>query len=249
MSGPGVLLLHGFTSSLDTVNGLVPHLEREGIPYRMPILRGHGDCPEAMVGVTWRDWLEDGRKALLELTGETGTAVVIGLSMGGLVALHLAAEHPARVAGVATVAACLEFRSPLTKALPILQRVRAWWPSAPEYADPALCALDTNYERFPTRCFASLYEYREVVREFLPRVQAPVLAIQSTADPVVRGDAAPRILRGVSSAHREARWFHRSRHEMMRDVERDEVFSTLMDFLRRIRAGDLAGSGVPSESR
>jgi esterase/lipase len=34
---PGVLLLHGYTSSLDTVNGLVPTLTRLGLPYRMPV--------------------------------------------------------------------------------------------------------------------------------------------------------------------------------------------------------------------
>lgn len=238
MREPAVLLLHGFTSSLDTVNGLLPHLEREGIPYRMPVLRGHCTRPEDMVGTTWRDWLEDGRAALLDLTRDGAPAIVVGLSMGGLVALNLAAEHPARVAAVATVAACLEFRSPLTRLLPVLERVKEWWPSSPDYADPSLVAGDTNYCRFPTACFASLFQYREVVKSLLPHVKAPLLVIQSTADPVVREDAGSQILRGVGSAHREARWFHRSRHEMMRDVEREEVFEALMGFVRRVRAGE-----------
>lgn len=236
----GVLLLHGFTSSLETVNGLVPRLEQAGIPWSLPTLRGHGTAPEDLVGVTWRDWLEDGRRALLSLTGDTGPSVVVGLSMGGLVALALAAEHPDRVAGVATVAACLEFRSPLVTMLPLLETALTWWPSNPEYADPALIAQDNNYRRFPVRAFASLYRFRDVVKELLPLVRAPLLVVQSTADPVVRPDAAPQILKRAGSAHREARWFHRSLHEMMRDVEREEVFDTLMHFIGRVRSGSLA---------
>lgn len=239
MALPGVLLLHGFTSSLDTVRGLVPHLEEGGIPYRMPVLRGHGSRPQDLVGVEWRDWLEDGRRALLDLSAETGRCVVVGLSMGGLVALNLAAEHPGRVAGVATVAGCLEFRSPLTRILPLLRLVTDYWPAHPDYADPALAEGDTNYRCFPLESFASLYRYREVIHTLLPHVRAPLLVIHSTRDPVVPPKAAVRILRGAGSAHREARWFHRSKHEMMRDVEAPEVFEALMSFIRRVRAGDL----------
>ena len=51
----GCLILHGFTSSLDTVRALVPMAERLGLPYRMPILRGHGTRPEDLRGVGWQD--------------------------------------------------------------------------------------------------------------------------------------------------------------------------------------------------
>ena len=52
----GVLNLHGFTSSLDCVNGLNPYIEALGLPYRMPVLRGHNQTPEALIGVRWEDW-------------------------------------------------------------------------------------------------------------------------------------------------------------------------------------------------
>jgi esterase/lipase len=50
----GALILHGLTSSLDCVNGLVPYMERNGIPYRMPVLRGHMTKAEDLIGVTSR---------------------------------------------------------------------------------------------------------------------------------------------------------------------------------------------------
>lgn len=244
MMNVGVLLLHGFTSSLDTVNGLVPRLEHVGIPYRMPVLRGHGQTPEALRGVTWRDWVEDARAALLELESEDLQVVIIGLSMGGLVALNLAAEHPSCVAGVATVAACLEFRHPLIPYLGLLKKIVKNWPSSPDYADPSLAQYDTNYSYFPLGSFASLYEYREVVKEVLPYLKAPLLVIQSTQDPVVRLDAAEQIRKKAGSAFCQVRWFEVSRHEMMQDVERSAVFDELMDFISRVMRSDFEPARV-----
>lgn len=239
-----VLLLHGFTSSLDTVNGLVPYLEQAEIPYRMPVLRGHGQTPEALRGVTWRDWVEDARQALLELEREGRPIVIVGLSMGGLVALNLAAEHPASVAGVVTVAACLEFRHPLIPYLPVLQKAVRNWPSSPDYADPALAEHDTNYPSFPLESFASLYAFREVVKEVLPYLKAPLLVIQSTQDPVVRLDAAEQIRSRASSPFCQVRWFEVSRHEMMRDVEREQVFLEIMAFVQRVDRSDFEPARV-----
>ena len=56
----GVLIVHGFTSSLDCVNGVQPFVQDLGLPTRMPVLRGHGaESPEALRGVTWHDWVAD----------------------------------------------------------------------------------------------------------------------------------------------------------------------------------------------
>ena len=104
----GCLVLHGLTSSLATVDGLVPYLRARELPYRLPLLRGHGATPDALRGVTWRGWHDDAARALDDLLGECERAVVIGLSMGGVVALHLAAERPERLAGVAVVAPALK---------------------------------------------------------------------------------------------------------------------------------------------
>jgi carboxylesterase len=244
MMNVGVLLLHGFTSSLDTVNGLVPSLEAAGVSYRMPVLRGHGQTPEALRGVTWRDWVEDARAALLDLEREGNPIVIVGLSMGGLVALNLAAEHPSTVAGVATVAACLEFRHPLIPYLGLLKKTVKNWSSSPDYADASLARYDTNYPYFPLESFASLYEYREVVKEILPYLKAPLLVIQSTQDPVVRLDAAEQIRKKSGSPFCQVRWFEVSRHEMMRDVERNAVFDELMDFLSRVVRSDFEPARV-----
>src|SRR5436309_15413770 len=90
----GVLVLHGLTSSLASVTPVADRLARHGIPTVVPWLRGHGTRPEDLVGVTWREWYADAAAALDGLLGQCAEAAVVGLSMGALVALHLALERP-----------------------------------------------------------------------------------------------------------------------------------------------------------
>ncbi len=234
----GVLNLHGFTSSLDCVNGLNPYIEALGLPYRMPILRGHMQTPEALVGVTWRDWYADGEAALRDLLGEAEKAVVVGLSMGGLVTLHLAAEHPDEVDAIALVAAALRLRNPLApgNALsflkPIAGRLVRWWPMPPNYADKELEKYDTNYRRAPMDAIISFLEYTAYVEGRLPEVRAPALIIQSHKDQMVDPKSAQIIYDRIASTDKRIVWFERSYHEMMRDLEREKVFETIQAFLR-----------------
>lgn len=233
----GCLNLHGLTSSLDCVNGLVPYLERNHVPYRMPVLRGHMGKPEDLRGVTWRDWYADGQTALLDLCREVDKVVVVGLSMGGLVALQLGMEHPDTVDSVVTVAGAMRLKNPLAPGKPmaflqpVVRALMKYWPMPPDYADPALAALNTNYERLETGALMSFLEYGKVIQSRLSELKVPVLVIQARNDPVVSPDCGPHILEHSSSTIKRIVWFDKSKHEMMRDVEREDVFRTIEAFI------------------
>ncbi len=234
----GVLNLHGFTSSLDCVNGLNAYIEALGLPYRMPVLRGHMQTPEALVGVTWRDWYADAEAALKDLLTEADKAVVVGLSMGGLVALQLAAEHPDHVDAIALVAAALKLRNPMApgNALaflqPMVRKLVHWWPMPPNYADKELEKYDTNYDRAPMDAILSFLEYTTYIEKRLPEVRAPALIIQSHKDQTVAPKSAQIIHDRIASTDKRIVWFEKSHHEMMRDLEREKVFETIQAFLR-----------------
>jgi carboxylesterase len=240
----GCLILHGFTSSLDCVNGLVPYMEKHEIPYRMPVLRGHGTVPEDLIGVTWRDWYADGEAALFDLLKEVEKAVVVGLSMGALVALQLGMEHPDEVDSIVTVAACLKLTNPLAPGnplsflRPIVARLFKFWPMPPNYADKELEKYDTNYDKAPVDAILSFLEYTEFIGERLSEVKEPILIIQSRKDPTVKPISAEILHKGVSSKEKRIVWFERSHHEMMRDCEREAVFEAIERFvLERLERG------------
>ena len=128
----GVLLLHGFTSTLDCVNGLLPHLKEAGIDYEMPLMRGHGTNPEDLAEYGSDDWFQDAAMALHKLAERVDRVVVVGLSMGGLMAIKLAIEAPSyreKIVGLVTWAAALKFRNKLSILAAPLSRFLKMWPA------------------------------------------------------------------------------------------------------------------------
>jgi len=235
----GVLNLHGFTSSLDCVNGCNPYIEELGLPYRMPVLRGHMQAPEALIGVTWKDWYADAEAALNDLLTEVEKVAIVGLSMGGLVTLHLAAEHPNEVDSITTVSAALKYLNPLAPGKPlsflrpVVRKLVKWWPMPPNYTDKELEKLDTNYERAPMDAIVSLLDYSEYVEARLPEIRAPALIIHSKKDQTIDPLAAQTIYDRIASTDKRLVWFELSSHEMMRDLERVKVFETIQAFLKQ----------------
>jgi pimeloyl-ACP methyl ester carboxylesterase len=99
-AGPGVIvLLHGFPLGRAMWSDVARGLAR-GFRVIVPDLRGHGSSP-APHGVYTMEALADDVAELLDERGVTTPVVLAGLSMGGYVALALAARHRARLRGLA----------------------------------------------------------------------------------------------------------------------------------------------------
>lgn len=108
--GPDIVLIHGVTSNLAVwYNGVLPVLSSE---FRVTVydLRGHGLSDLTPNGYTSRDMSED----LLGLFDSLAiqSAVLVGHSFGGAIALHFALLYPERVRGVAMLdsgLACMRY--------------------------------------------------------------------------------------------------------------------------------------------
>jgi len=238
----GCLVLHGYSSHISSVDGIVPYLEKAGIPYRMPYLRGHGGQPADLEGVQWPDWLKDAESAMADLQQETPKVAVVGLSMGGLLALHLAARHPDEIAGIVTVAAALRLQNPLAPGspfsflAPIVMKIVHYWPNKTPYTDPAAAVSDKSYHRLPANSVVTFLEYTKVVENILPQISVPARILQSRADGVVKPESAQIIYDRITSTDKKVIWFEKTNHEMMRDVEKEAVFETIMQSLHEFGA-------------
>ena len=105
--GPhGVLVLHGFTGSPQSMRPLAQAFADAGHTVELPLLPGHGTTVEDMLETDWSDWSAAAEAAYTELAARCDRVVVAGLSMGGTLTVWLAVRHP-EIAGLVLVNAAV----------------------------------------------------------------------------------------------------------------------------------------------
>ena len=103
----GFLLIHGLGGTPVELRVLAKGLQKAGYTVHCPQLPGHCGSEDDLKHVSWRDWVAGSEAALDHLRKRCGTVVVGGLSMGAVVALQVARNKPADVAGLSLLGATL----------------------------------------------------------------------------------------------------------------------------------------------
>ena len=101
--GPPVTLLHGFTQSGRSWRELISHMP-EGWRWIVPDLRGHGETRMRAGAECSMDACTDDLVAIWEEL-DLGRTHLVGYSMGGRLALHVAARRPERLLSLLTIGA------------------------------------------------------------------------------------------------------------------------------------------------
>ncbi len=230
--GPvGVLLCHGFTGTPQSLRPWGDHLAAAGLTVDCPRLPGHGTRWQDLNRTRWPDWYAEVDRALHRLGGRCSTVFVMGLSMGGCLALRLAEQHPDAVAGLVLVNPSVLSRRLTLRAVPV---ARLLLPSVAGVANDihAPGARELAYDRTPLKALASLMQLWALTRRDLGRVSAPLLVFRSPQDHVVEPANTQTVLAGVSSAQREERLCPDSYHVATLDYDAPAIFAGSLDFVR-----------------
>ncbi len=237
---PRVLAFHGFTGTPQEV-ALVVDVARElGLGAEAPLLPGHGARVSDLASLRFADWLAAAETHYARLAAD-GPVVVAGLSMGSLLALHLAKNHPESTLGVIAMANAMWLKSPWpTWGLKLADHLRIpdfWLPkSAPDLGDREQRALHLTYNAQPVRAAISLMRAGEALSEQLHRVKAPTLLLHGALDAVAPASNAGRVSVRLGAVKKRTVILQRSHHILTRDVERDTVRAEISQFLREISA-------------
>jgi carboxylesterase len=231
----GVLLLHGFTGAPSEMRLLGEHLNRRGYTVLGPRLTGHGTSPADMAGTRWPHWYGDAEDGYHLLRGLCGEVSVAGLSMGALLALKLAAEHPvARLAAVNAPVFLLDKRLPLLPLVRLFRRFQRQEKRRLTINEP----YNVAYEYIPLACAASLLDLIRHVDRLLPLLTRPVLLVQSRHDRTVRPESVLHLHHRIGSHDKKIIWLEKSGHVATIDVEHERVFRYIENFFATRTSGD-----------
>ena len=89
---PAVLVLHGFGGGLGEITSLLSHLRAQGHFCMAPLLPGHDHSGHISSGYGSDEFSQAAKRAFRSLRRLHEQVVIVGFSMGGLLALRLAAE-------------------------------------------------------------------------------------------------------------------------------------------------------------
>ncbi len=230
--GPsGVLLLHGFTGNPASMRLVGEWLGDRGHTVSAPRYPGHGTRWQDLGETRWEDWAGEAERALHELASKTQTLVVLGQSMGGGMALHLAANHADRVLGVVCVNPYVMDRK-IAAAFLIAPVVRSVKGIGNDIKKPQ--ADEIAYQRIPTRGVVQLARFVKRVRSELPRVHQPFLLFNSPDDHVVPKGTAEFIFERVGSAQKELIELPNSYHVACLDHDAELIGQRTDEFVRSL---------------
>jgi carboxylesterase len=233
--GPvGVLLIHGYTGSVAETRPMGEYLATRGLTVRCPLLPGHGTRPEDLIRVRWQAWADKVELALRDLQSRCQAIFVGGLSLGALLTLWLAVEHP-EIAGLIPMAPAIKVKS---RILPLTLGLRHLLKYSPlgaigdaDLGDPQAIHRIWCYDKLPLWGVAETYLLQRRVRRALPTIRQPILIFQGRRDAQLPAQAAQTIYDSVASPDKTLIWLMNSGHNLLVDGEREAVWAQSHDWM------------------
>ncbi|TGE33887.1 alpha/beta fold hydrolase [Desulfosporosinus sp. Sb-LF] len=231
----GCLLIHGFSGSPSEMRLLGERLTKWGWTVLGICLSGHGTTPEQMAETCWDDWAKDGENGVKELRKSCDTVVGVGLSMGGLLVLHLATLG--LLDGIISMNAPMVLNDRRTRYIQLIRPFRKFVgkPKAHRLASVERFV----YDRIPVDGLISLNSAIRQVRRGLYAIKCPALLMQSTKDLTVDPVSVQIIARKTQQANPAVLYWGNSGHILTLGPEREAVAQKVHEFLRQFTKEDL----------
>jgi esterase/lipase len=238
---PCVVALHGFTGTAGELGAVLTSLGDAGYALDAALLPGHGTGAEQLQPMTFDDWVTASRRRVREAIEAHGRVVLLGYSLGSLLAMQIASERPAGLAGLVVMSNALTLG--LSSRLPLGLWVRSGQPMPDIYLvkpRPGDLVDRTHeddfatYDRHPLRAALEVFRAGAPVGDVVGRIACPTLIQHGKRDLVCpwrnAAGLAPRLgTRDVTLA-----LYERSAHVLGWDGERAEVARDVVALLRRL---------------
>jgi carboxylesterase len=225
----GILLCHGFTATTAEIRLLAQQLHQQGFTVSGVLLPGHGTTVEEMNRCKWQDWTRAMETVYQQLVNTCQTIYVGGESMGAILALWLASQHP-EIKAVLTYAPAL--RVPRLK--------KAVWLSYFANVHDKPVVDDglpwQGYTVYPLKAARQFYRLQREVTQKLPTIHQPILIVQGRKDKTIDPGCGQIIQKQTGNPLTELHWLEDSPHVLLLDHELDQAVQLTLSFIHKTSA-------------
>lgn len=237
---PAVLLLHGGGDTPQVLAGLAHHLHSRGYAVRVPLLSGHGRALEALVSASATAWHREVALEYARMREAHPWVAVIGLSMGGALAVRLASQRD-DVDALVLLAPYIGMPArvqQLADSSPYWGWLIPYFPSrgGASIRDATAAAQALGHGLLTPGMLRALRDVAKEAFDSLPRVQAPTLVVQSREDNRIAPEVAEYGFVRLGAKDKKFVWTNGAGHVISVDFGYQRVFDLTADWLEAHRA-------------
>lgn len=233
---PAVLLLHGAGDTPQTLRYLARGLYAAGFHVVAPLLPGHGRRVADFARVAAEELIEAARSQFAELRAERAWVGLIGVSMGGALAVLVAADAP-NLPALGLVAPYIAMPERIARAA---RWSRLWGSLFPvvksadglSVLDPVERDRSLAYGVFTAAGLRALAAIVDRARAALPRVQCPTLMLQSRQDNRISVEDGERAFAALGAREKRLEWITGAAHVITVDFGRERVVDALVSWMQ-----------------
>jgi carboxylesterase len=220
----GILLIHGFTATTAEVRLLAEKLHASGYTTAGPLLPGHGTHPDELNNVTWHMWVEKAKQTYEALASHCEQVFIAGESLGGVLALELARQHP-EAAGIFLFAPGIKVNGIW------LAHILSFFIKYLKKSDEDDGLPWQGYTVNPVKGIVEVHRIQKHVQRRLAEILQPLVIFTGEYDQTISPDSAEMILEGVSSKIKHHIHMPESGHCVILDHELDQIAEQVLRFI------------------
>jgi carboxylesterase len=226
----GILCIHGFTGGTYEVEPLTQYLRNQHTEWQveMVALPGHGETDElCLKDVGYKEWIQAAEEAYERLAKNCKTVYVIGFSMGGMIASHLAAKYGADK--LVLLSASGKYLNWKLLTLEMLQCMKKTLSG--EVLDDLNMLRQKKRGKVPLRAFLEFKKCIDYTKKALPNVSCPVFLVQGIQDSTVPYRTVKYLHKHLGSDNQKLVLFDESKHLICLGPDIDQICNQVDEFL------------------
>jgi carboxylesterase len=231
----GVLFVHGFTASPSELRPMAQYVV-QNLGWRCTglLLPGHGTHIHDMRRATGKDWISAVEHAYERLSGECDRVLLVGLSLGAVLACHLALRrsNDPKLRGLVLLAPAFGVTAARVATLQLVRPVRNFLSKGSRASDYFLDHRLYSYLQIPLDKAAEVLRFgREAVANMSKLRNLPVLMFAGDRESTVS-------LEKILSVARDNPWIQlvrlpRSRHILTVEPDKEMMFEASLRFMEQ----------------
>ena len=181
----GVYIIHGFSSTTYEVKKMADYMASHGYRVRADNLPGHGTTLADCNVTKYTEWLSFVEQGVAEMYSACDKVIVIGVSMGGVLSLHLGSIFP--LDGIISASALFKFKNEFNVRVVnrLFHRFKKTMPKKSTFNPDQVKSkniLFYGYNQYPLSALNEMRKLVDTTKSNIYKIKSPLLLIHSKVD-------------------------------------------------------------------